>query len=369
MYSPRMRIASLLLPLVAGAVACGGPAPRAAPSGPGPEIREVGRFNFEGGADPDPRLAAEELSGLVRAGGDRYLAVSDEHAALHVLRIAVDPESGRVLAVRFERAVPLTEGSGAPEPEGLDREAVAWDPGSRTVWIAEESGPSLRHHGLDGRALEVVDPASDPALAPFASARPNLGFEALARRPDDGGYWTANEEALAIDGPAATPAAGSVVRLASFDASMRPIAQYAYVTDPVPGEITSPLPAVGHELSGVVGLVALPSGPLLALERALGGDASGMAGFRIRIFAVDVSGATDVSGTPYGEGLEGARYRPASKRLLWETRLGLPVSNFEAFAAGPELAGGDTSLLLMADNGGGTWQSILALRIGPGQAP
>lgn len=344
------------------ALACAGPDPRAAPPTPDLEIVEVGRYNFQGGEASDPRLVAEEVSGLDRVEGDRYVAVGDEHAALHFLEIEVDRATGRVASTRFVDAVPLSGPSGAPADPGLDLESVGYDPDAGVVWIADEGGPSLRRHAMDGRTLQVVDPSSDPALAPFASIRPNLGFEASARRPD-GGWWIANEEALTIDGPPATPEAGSVVRLVAFDPSMRPTAQYAYVTDPVQGPIASPTTAVGHELSGVVGLVALDSGDVLVLERALGGDPSGMAGFRLRIYVVDLEGATDVGSPPWLDGLAGGGYHPVGKRLLYESRHGLLVSNFEAFGAGPELLDGSRSLLLMADNGGGTWQSVLALRI------
>lgn len=350
----------VFLPLLA-ASACGpGPRPEAE-AAPEVSIREVGRYNFRGGGSPVTERVAEELSGLVRLEGDRYVSVGDEHAALHFLRIRLERETGRVASAAFDHVVPLTGADGTPLP-GPDREAVALDPGSGGVWIADERrAPTLRLH-VEGRSVAVVDPSSHPMLRPFSAARPNLGFESLTRSAD-GGYWAANEEALSIDGPTATPERGSVVRLVRFDARMTPTAQFAYVTDPVPGPISSPLPAVGNELSGLVELVALPGGGLLGLERALGGDESGMGGFRIRIYEIDTAGATDVSRAPYLDGLEGKRYEPASKRRLLDLRLGLPVSNFEAMALGPTLPGGDRSLLLMADNRGGTRQSIYALRI------
>ena len=110
--------------------------------------------------------------------------------------------------------------------------------------------------------------------------------------------------------------------------------------------------------------VALDDGRLLVLERALAGDSTGMGGFRIRIYLADPSRATDVSEPPFRSGLAGrADWTPASKVLLWEQRFGLPVSNFEGMALGPRLSRGTRSLLLIADNGGGTWQSIYALEL------
>ena len=39
------------------------------------------------------------------------------------------------------------------------------------------------------------------------------------------------------------------------------------------------------------------------------------------------------------------------------------AGDFEGMAIGPRLADGDRSLLLLSDNGGGSWQSIYALRL------
>jgi hypothetical protein len=56
-------------------------------------------------------------------------------------------------------------------------------------------------------------------------------------------------------------------------------------------------------------------------------------------------------------------WTPAVKTLFFERRFGLPISNFAGMVLGPRLANGDRSLLLIADNGRGTWQSIYALRL------
>lgn len=336
------------------------------------QVRPVGRYNVHGGSHPDPRLAAVELSGLAWMGGDRYASVTDEYATLHFLSIPIDRTTGTVTGLEFVGPKPLYDDAGARlgrRDGGPDLEGIAFESESGTFWIADErsardsTGSALRRHDREGRTLEVVGPSAHPSLAPFASTRSNRGLESLARRPDDGGYWTANEESLLIDGPTATPERGTVVRLFSFDASMRPEAQYAYRTDPVSGTISSPTTAVGHELSGVVGLTAVPGGRLLALERMLGGDESGMAGFRIRIYEIDASEATDVSAEGYRDGLEGTEYVPVAKRLLAEQRFGLANSNFEGMALGPELENGDRSLLIVADNGGGDRQSVYAFRI------
>ena len=336
------------------------------------EIVDVGRYNFTGGGTVDPQLVAAELSGLSRVEGDRYVAVGDDHAALYFLDIAVDPGTGRVRSVTFAPPVPLKDGEGRnlSGQQRADREDVVYDRQSRTVWIADErdagdaSRPSLVEvDPVSGREVARLVPQAEDAFAVYAKIRGNYGFEALART-DEGTLWTANEEALTIDGPLASPSAGSIVRLQAIDRALQPVRQVGYVTDPVGHAISSPAAAVGEDRSGVSALVALSDGRLLVLERALVGDASGMGGFRIRIYLADPSRATDVSAEPYRAGLAGRTdWRAAAKTLLWERHFGLPVSNFEAMAIGPRLSRGSRSLLLMADNGGGTWQSIYALEL------
>lgn len=333
---------------------------------------EVGRHNFSGGGSEDPRLAAEELSGFVRIRGERYVAAGDDHAGLNFLDIAVDHESGRVRFVGFPDAIPLRDAEGRELRQGhaADREDVALDPRRGTLWIADErdAGDPARPSLVEvdprtGRILRRLSPTDGGPLAVYASARPNYGFEAVASS-QTGVIFTANEEALSIDGPLASPAQGTVVRVLALDEDRGTARQFAYVTDATDFAIRSPEPAVGEDRSGVSALLALDDGRLLVLERALAGDSTGMAGFRIRIFLADPAGATDVSVAPFVDGLAGTTgWTPMSKTLLFERRFGLPVSNFEGMAIGPRLADGDRSLLLLADNGGGSWHSIYALRL------
>jgi hypothetical protein len=338
------------------------------------EITDVGRFNFTGGGNADPRLVAEELSGFVRVRGDRYVAVGDDHATLYFLDIAVDPRTGRVRSVSFDRAIPLLDAEGRPltgRGQSADREDVAYDPETGTVWIADErdmgdvARPSLIEVDPEsGRQLTRMGTDRDGAFAVYADIRANYGFEALTRSEDGETMWTANEEALTIDGPLASPTAGTIVRIQEIDVEDGPARQFAYVTDATDHAITSPAGALGEDRNGVSAIVALDDDRLLVLERGLVGEATGMAGFRIRIYLADLDDATDVSVPAYRTGLVGRHdWRPARKTLLFERRFGLPVSNFEGMALGPRLANGQRSLLLVADNGGGTWQSIYALSL------
>lgn len=279
---------------------------------------------------------AHELSGLTWAGGERYYAVSDDDGRLFQLGIAVDPTSGAIRRGVVGGVVSL--------PQANDLEGVAMGPDGSTVLVSDEVGPALREYRLaDGRLLRS-------ALVPplfTASLRHNLGFEGLARDAH-GALWTANEDALKVDGPTSSSSAGSLVRLQRFDADLRPAGQWAYGLDPVDGQMV--LPGRGTGLSE---LVALADGRLLALERSLG-----IGGLRIRLYEVDVSAATDISALP---SLLDAHVLPAKKQLLWERSS--MRDNFEGAALGPPLADGSRSLLLVSDDGHDLAQTLYALRL------
>lgn len=279
-------------------------------------------------------VAANELSGLAWRDGDRWLAVSDDDGRLVHLRLRLDPASGRILEVVAESVQTLAE--------GVDLEGLALLDGGRTLAVADERGPAVRTYRLaDGMLLRRA------AIPPvFATQRRNLGFEALTAAAD-GTLWTANEEALAGDGPTSSAAAGTLVRLLRLDAALQPTGQWAYRTDAVAGRAM-----LADRGTGVSDLVALPEGGLLALERSYGSD-----GLRVRLYTVDLSGAPDVSALAALP----ADVAVARKRLLWEhtsTR-----DNFEGAALGPTLADGSRSLVLIGDDGHALRGGLYALRL------
>ena len=336
-------------------------------------ITPVGRYDFEGGGSEDPALTAEELSGLAPLGGDRYVAVSDEHATVHFLRIEVDPDSGTIVAASFEGLLVLRDGAGMPLEDGhgaSDREGIVADTAAGLLWISHESAgpaaeyPAIAVHRLDSGYLEqTIDPASEPGLRVFFRLRGNRGFESLTRSPDGREAWTANEETLTADGPPPDGARGALVRLQRMDGEFRPLAQYAYEVDPITALIEFPPQLRGREASGVSDLLALPGGVLLVLEREFGAAENGIPANRIRIYRADWKGATDVSKGALAEGLEGRAFRTVKKTRLAELVFPLSNSNFEGIALGPRLANGERSLILIADNHSGTQQALYALRL------
>ncbi len=97
----------------------------------------------------------------------------------------------------------------------------------------------------------------------------------------------------------------------------------------------------GGGQNGLVELVGLPGGRLLAMERSL---AFTNPLFLTRIFEVDVSAASDVSSLG---SLVGASFTPAAKTLLWSG----PATNLEGLTLGPDLSQGGRSVIGVTDDG------------------
>ena len=237
----------------------------------------------------------------------------------------------------------------APCPEPLQkliagrrvRQGFA-DPG-RCLLVSEEDTPAIRAVSLnDGSLLGVI-----PTPKEFATRRPNRGFESLDIESDGRHIWTANEEALPADGPAATAGAGTVVRLARIatpeggnDARPEPV-QLAYATDAPHAFIRV---FSGEPLSGIAALTGLGEGRVLVLERA---GCPGLPPFENRIYLVNTSAAIDITGVT--EDLATQVEQHVGKELLWKDQLGC---NIEGLCLGPALGNTRRSLLAIADNNG-----------------
>ena len=276
---------------------------------------------------------ATDFSGLAWAGGSAYFTVSDKVKGIFPLRIAIEPETGKIVSANIGVMLPV-------KTKLADFEGVAFDPDKRQVYVSAEQG-----NGIFG--LNLATGATFPVVVPkvFSRARNNKSLESLTFDSVVGNYWTANEEALEGDGPVSQPDRGTVVRLQKFDRGFRPLAQFAYRTEPSAFRIYS-------SGTGVSDLALLPNGELLVLERVVG------IGLSAKIFLVDIRGATDTSKLTK---LDGANFKIAAKKLIFD-RATL-TNNFEGIALGPKLDNGWRSLVLIADSGGGTTHFLMPLRI------
>lgn len=162
--------------------------------------------------------------------------------------------------------------------------------------------------------------------------------------------WTASEEALAVDGGVSSPTAGTTVRLLRYAAageSYVAAEQYAYRVEPWHAGDSS---LTSAERSGLVELVSLSDGTLLALERSLAFSGPFSPSFQNRLYEVDLAGATNVAGMA---SLVGATYAPVAKRLVWSgAAAGAVGMNMEGLTVGPRLASGNQTLVGIVDDGG-----------------
>ncbi len=301
------------------------------------------------------------LSGVAWLGEDRYVAVMDNSDVLLHFRLTLS-QAGKPLEARDLRVVKVGAAHDFEDvascPEPLVRRIAAKradrggeDPGA-CLLLAEENTPAIRAVADSGGELLGVVPL--PGV--MRDRRPNRGLESLDVDPDDASIWTANEEALAVDGPAASVGAGTTVRLVRIplpSQDRQPARQFAYAVE-------QPHPFVrifaGEPLAGVSALVALGGGRLLVLERSAG---PGLPPFLSRIFLVGTANGADVSGVE--RELAARRDHLLPKRLLWEDSLGC---NLEGLCLGPTLADGNRALVGIADNGGiGTPNQIVGFSL------
>lgn len=242
---------------------------------------------------------------------------------------------------------------------GFDFEGIVFAGSVRnSVLVSEESTPAIREYSLStGMQIQTV---ALPGV--FSSARANFALESLTQSVGRTTLWTANEEALTIDGSLSNSTTGTVVRLQQFAVGGGIIAagaQYAYNVDPVH--------AGNPNRSGLVDMVSLPDGTLLALERSA---ASAIPAFLNKIYQIDFAEATDISHAQFDAGLQDAVYQAVGKTLLWSGSFGgvfgISGENLEGLSLGPQLSDGSWVLLGVVDSGDDvSGNTVVALRAIP----
>lgn len=269
---------------------------------------------------------------LGTAGASEFVAVMDNSNKLVRVGVAFNAD-GTIASHTVLGGVTLAQ---TGDHEGI---ALAGGAGGAagSVLVSNETGPGIAEFALATGAFV----RSLPVPGVFTAAgnlRANFGFESLCRRGTTGEVWTANEEALTVDGALSTPTEGTRVRLVRYaGAELAAQQQLVYVTDPIHGSVIS------GSRSGVSDLVALPDGRLLVLERSL---ALGAGIFRTAIYLVDPgqAGVTDVSGMA---GLIGQAYVPVDKVRVFE---GFLNQNLEGLSLGPRLSPTTRALLGVVDD-------------------
>ncbi|MEO1471957.1 MAG: esterase-like activity of phytase family protein, partial [Pseudomonadota bacterium] len=312
----------------------------------------IGQVEIPSGTDVDGTTLGG-ISGIARDPAGGFRGVSDEPSDPRSYRFSIDLGDGSLDDgdVTVDGVVPLTEGDGSPITDGPDLEGIGFGPGGEAYIPSEQRSGNLTPEilifdgdGANTGALPVDDKfLGDGATTGVGS---NLGFESLTISPDGTTLYTANEDALAQDGPRASSTDGSLVRIVEYALGTgTATAEYAYEIDPIFVEGADP--AI-FETTGLVELLALDNeGSLLALERSFAIGAPGR-GYGARLYNVDLSLATDVSGF---DALNSASFTAAEKTLLLDlSTLGIVLDNVEGLTFGPVLPDGRRSLIVISDD-------------------
>ncbi len=291
--------------------------------------------------------------------GQRWVIVTDDRttgAPARFYTATIRFADDRLGEFRIDSVTRLAGVTGQVEPspgspdQKPDIESIRVDPLTAEIWYVTEGdgeagqAPVLAVADSSGQVVRQVPLPSMFGLRKDRSAGPrhNQAFESLAFSPD-GLLWICLEGPMYEDAEPPSEERAAPVRLTNLDREGNVLRQVAYTLAPMRGSGSR------FELAGVSEILAIDADRLLVIERQATIGRLPFPRFSIRIFDVDVRGATDIQ---HVHSLQGIDYRPVRKRLVidlgwWNAGL---VTNFEGLAFGPALANGHRTLALIADN-------------------
>ena len=294
------------------------------------------------------------LSGLAWDEASKsFRAISDDrgrHGPSRTYRVRIDFGSAGLSTpptMTVDAMLTLSDATGKPfAPTSIDTEGIALVPGGFLVStepiVRQGVQAVIGEYGPDGRLRRELPLPARYHTTPGHGLRDNLGFEGLGLTCDGRYLFAGIENALVQDGPVADVGVTSPARLLRFDREKGgPPAEFVYqveaVAPPPPGDNA-------YRDNGISDLLPLDDSRILVLERQFveGG------GNTVRIYAVSLEGATDVSTL---ESLQGASFVPVKKALLLDLAdAGIPLENFEGMSFGPSLPDGRSTLVLVSDD-------------------
>ena len=273
-----------------------------------------------------------------------YYALSDDPSQFQPARyytVGLDVADGQLTDgdVHFRKVTTFLAPDGQPYPaQSLDPEGLALTRDRRLILTSEGFpnnliNPFIRRYARNGRYLGdlPVPPAFLASADHSTGVRPNLAFESANLTRNGRFFFTATENALYQDGPAATINNGSPSRILRYDMRTgRLDRQWVYETDPV---AEPPVPADQFSVNGVDELLPINRRYLIAMERSFSVGAPGT-GNKIKLYEVKLG-----------------RHGSTRKTLLLNLdALGIPLDNVEGMTYGPRLRDGRRSLVLVSDN-------------------
>jgi hypothetical protein len=361
--------------------------PTRIPLSSGPVTIEVaGQFSITplGRFPPGIGLRFGGVSSLAAATPDRreMLGVSDDHGGIRAYRFRLSG-SGDPFEVVTTEVIAFEQGH--PESVLVDPEGLVVTPDGNLILSCEGRGlaeprvpPAIVGFGAHGEFLRRI-PVPDRFLPnsngpQTKGVRPNFGLEALALTPDGSRLFTAAESALVQDADVTTVEHGTMTRIIEYrrgGGTYEPHREFMYSIEPV----VKPPFEISLAVNGLVELIALGDGRLLAMERSYVEEAgnTGRGLNRIRLFRVDTRGASDVSAVESLKSASGlvpvtkAPFVDLSDVAGLSPDLGPSLDNFEGMAFGPPLPDGRQSLVLVSDDNFNPKQRTWFLRLAIGQ--
>lgn len=310
--------------------------------------------------------------------------------------LSVDPATGAISDLQLTQTTPLTTAGAAfnglnpallnGDPAVLGR---SLDPEGLTVarngnlYVSDEYGPSVLEFTPDGALVRAFTtpanlvPREAGGAVNLVEGRPavvqgrqdNRGFEGVTISPDGSRLYAVLQGPLVDEGDP-DGRRGRHVRIVEFDsATGQPGRQFIYPLEPL-ADINARLPAGAEpfganaqgRLIGLSAITAVNASEFLVLERdnrGLGIDdpISAKPVASKRVYRINISGATDVSGISLaGLGELPAGITPVSKTLFLDIAAALSEAGqtipekMEGLAIGPRLNDGSYALLIGTDN-------------------
>ncbi|MGP1991358.1 esterase-like activity of phytase family protein [Zobellia laminariae] len=297
------------------------------------------------------------LSAIDYADGRWYMISDDAKAPIRFYTADIQFNENGFENVTINGVTELLNGSNLPFADGeVDPESIRVTPGGSLLWSSEgniKSGtdPFVRLASVDGSYKSSISLSEKFKVSDDENRGPrhNGVIEGLSVAYDKVGYWASMELPLVQDGvEPIVEDTDSPVRIAYINASGVFGKEFAYELDPIARKFDE----TAFTVNGVVEILEYDTDKFLVLERSFStGYADG--GNNVKIYDVDASKATDVSGM---DSLKDADYIKATKKLLFDfesVRNQLTdgvVDNIEGITFGPELENGNRSLVLVADN-------------------
>jgi hypothetical protein len=328
-----------------------------------PKLEFIGEAKIATGT----QFLSTEIGGLSGLTYDSekglYYAISDDRgqkgpARIYSFKINLKGGCLESADVLPQSVIKLTDDANASfAVNGIDPEGIAFEPGVG-LWVSSEGNaktlipPFVRLFSLFGRQQRALElPAKLIPTKEGLGVRDNAALESLTLSPSGQFLYTGTEVAIVQDGTEPTFKDRSPSRIYQFNrASGKVVGEFVYPVEP----IAQPTPTPGLRSSGLVELLAVTDSQLLAMERSYSPgsvNTVGQTGMTIRIFSIDLTGATNIMAN---EGLVKtpiAALKPVQKTLLLDLKdLKIPLDNIEGMTFGPRLLNGLRTLVLVSDN-------------------